>query len=104
MFLISLFFVFVVLQVVEKFLSKELSCVVTDQPIASARSTSQRKETSNLALSGLRGVSSTFTISCKTVGIFAPKEAGSFSVDLLSSSCPLSDSNVFLFSNLMSEN
>ena len=42
---------------VEKFLSKELSCVVTDQPLASVRSTSQKKETTSLALSGLRGVS-----------------------------------------------
>lgn len=41
----------------EKFLSKELSCVITDQPTASQRSASQRKETMNLALSGTRGVS-----------------------------------------------
>lgn len=55
--LISLPFVFLLFKVVEKFLSKELSCVVTDQPIASVRSTSQRKETTGLTLSGLRGVS-----------------------------------------------
>nr|XP_058961921.1 protein DBF4 homolog B-like [Pocillopora verrucosa] len=41
--------------VVEKFLSKDLSCVVTDQPITSLRQTSQKKESTDFALSRLRG-------------------------------------------------
>lgn len=40
---------------IEKFLSKDLSCVVTDQPITSLRQTSQKKESTDFALSRLRG-------------------------------------------------
>ena len=49
-------------QVVEKFLSKELTCVITDQPTTTQRSASGRKGSGSLAtdLTNTRGVSIRF--------------------------------------------
>lgn len=59
-----IFFIMIpkIIQVVEKFFSKELTCVITDQPTTAQRSASQSKGIGNLAadLTNTRGVSIRF--------------------------------------------